>query len=275
MSVLLALFFGIITAAGAYIPASVSGHLSLFEKLFSVKLHTQSLVLLGVMLETASLGAIIIVYRRDILQIARDTAAYINPDTRPEKIPQNVRTAFLLTAATAPLVPAIFLLRAFQNIFLNFTVVSLAFIVSGVVIYAAEKMTSPGKKKASRLGFGTALLLGLAQVAALIPGLSRLAVTTSAARAAGIEKESALRFSYLLSIPAIFGSLILSVVSAVRAKIDWSVFPAYFAGFAVALVLGVFAIRFAQRVWKSEKLVYSAYYSAGLGILIFLGSLLF
>jgi undecaprenyl-diphosphatase len=112
-----------------------------------------------------------------------------------------------------------------------------------------------------------ALIIGLAQAVAVIPGLSRSGTTIVVGLTRGLSGAFAVRFSLLLSIPAVIGAMIVTLYSAIRDGADFSQFPVYLVGFTVAAVVGFFTIQILRRIMKSGAFGKFAYYCWAIGIL--------
>ena len=120
-----------------------------------------------------------------------------------------------------------------------------------------------------------ALIIGACQAVATIPGLSRSGTTIAAGMATGLERSFAVRFSFLMSLPAVLGANILSLVDAAREGIDMQYVPAYLIGMAVAMVSGIGAISLLKYISKNSKFGGFAYYCWVVGALTIVLSMIF
>ena len=127
-----------------------------------------------------------------------------------------------------------------------------------------------GKKNSRTMSVKDALVIGLAQAVAVIPGISRSGVTLSVGMSRGLSKSYAMRFSMLLSLPAVVGSLLVSLAKAIGADINWSYFPAYLVGMIFAGLTGFLAINLLKSILKRGKFGRLAYYCWGVGIVTML-----
>ena len=121
---------------------------------------------------------------------------------------------------------------------------------------------------------GDAILVGLAQAVAVVPGLSRSGTTTSAGMARGFDRTYAVKFSFLMSIPAVLGANILSIVDAVKAGIDTSLLPMYLVGVLVAMVSGYASISLLRFIARKGRFGGFAYYCWGAGLVTLILSLI-
>ena len=147
-------------------------------------------------------------------------------------------------------------------------------ILTGCLLYVSDRML-PGKKNLGGMTVFDALIIGLCQSVATIPGLSRTAVTITAGTAVGLRRDVAVNFSFLLSIPAVFGAAILALIDALRDGIDWSFVPAYLIGTAVALVMGVLSIHLMRYIGKKRRFGGFSYYCWVIGVLSIILYLIF
>jgi len=132
----------------------------------------------------------------------------------------------------------------------------------------------PGRKTESSMRVRDALIIGLCQAVATIPGLSRSGTTIAAGMATGQRRDYAVKFSFLLSLPAVLGANILSLVKAIKAGIDATLIPAYLIGMAVAMVSGVFAIGLVKTITNKGKFGKFSYYCWTVGALTIILSLI-
>ncbi|MDR0916843.1 MAG: undecaprenyl-diphosphate phosphatase [Oscillospiraceae bacterium] len=275
MTFWLALLLGVVQGITEFIPVSSSGHLAIFEQLFGLKQPAEGYVLLTAMLHLGTLIAVLIALRRDLAPMLRTTIEHIQAGGGAKNPPPAARTLGLVLLATVPLIIALFFYGSVAKLYKNLTFVGIAMLGTGVILYVSETFLKSGKTKSGGLTPKNALLIGIGQLIAVLPGVSRLAITTSFSRAVGLERNFALRFSLLLSIPAILGGTVISLINAVRAKIDWTAFPLYIVGLIVSALIGLVAIRVLWRIMRSRKLVTVAYYCAAVGGLTFILSLIF
>ena len=120
---------------------------------------------------------------------------------------------------------------------------------------------------------GDAVVVGLAQMIAVVPGLSRSGTTISAGLLRGFDRNFAVKFSFLLSIPAVLGANLVSLVKAFAVGVDWSMAPKYLVGVLVAFVSGYFAIYLLRMIVQRGKFGGFAYYCWGAGLVTLILSL--
>ena len=124
-----------------------------------------------------------------------------------------------------------------------------------------------GKKTERSMTILDAIIIGLCQCVATIPGLSRSGTTITAGIATGLRRDFAVKFSFLMSIPAVLGANILSLVDAFREGINWTSVPAYLVGMVVAMLSGIAAINLLRYISNKGKFGGFAYYCWVMGVL--------
>ena len=152
--------------------------------------------------------------------------------------------------------------------------IGLMLILTGFLLFVADKMPK-GTRTEKTMRVRDALVIGVCQAVATIPGLSRSGTTIAAGMATGLDRSFAVRFSFLMSLPAVLGANILSLAKAAKAGIDVSLLPAYLAGMLVAMVSGVAAIGLVKRLTSKGRFGAFSYYCWGAGALTMILSLIF
>ena len=147
-----------------------------------------------------------------------------------------------------------------------------AFLLNGCLLYASDRIV-PGRGNERSMRIRDALLIGCAQAVATIPGISRSGSTITAGIATGQSRPFAMKYSLLMSIPAVLGANLLSLIKALKAGVEWSNFPAYLIGMIVSIVVGYFSIILLQRLLKKGKFGNFAYYMWGVGVVTLIASL--
>ena len=147
-----------------------------------------------------------------------------------------------------------------------------AFLLNGCLLYVSDRIV-PGRGNERSMRIRDALLIGCAQAVATIPGISRSGSTITAGIATGQSRPFAMKYSLLMSIPAVLGANLLSLIKAIKAGVEWSNFPAYLIGMIVSIVVGYFSIILLQRLLKKGKFGNFAYYMWGVGVVTLTASL--
>ncbi len=271
----MALVLGLVQGIAEFLPISSSGHLALLEHFFRFEEPDN---LFNILLHFATLIAVCVVYRRDIadmiVEFFRAIGTLISgTGSREGKPPEARRLVLLIILGTLPL----FLVLPFNDFVEGLAAypvfISFALMATGLILYLADKRGG-GKKTARNATVKDVLLIGLAQGAATIPGLSRSGCTISAGMAVGLDRKFAVRYSFLLSLPAVLGATLLEVVKTARdaSALDPSRIPMYIAGMLVAGVVGYFAIQLVKLLADKGKFGGFAYYCWAVGLIALVAS---
>ena len=180
----------------------------------------------------------------------------------------------MIVIATIPLALILPIKSELEQLYYHTFAIGLFFLLTGCILYVSDKMPQ-GNRDAKSMTALDALLIGICQCVAVIPGISRSGTTITAGMARGLDRDFAVKFSFLMSVPAVLGSAILTFVDAVREGIDASLIPAYLIGTVIAAVVGVFAIRLVTRITRSGRFGSFCYYCWGAGALTLILSLIF
>ena len=194
-----ALILGIIQGLTEFLPISSSGHLIVVPALLGWDDAFISSLAYSVMLHVGTLAALLVYFRADWLRLVPAGVATLRD--RSFRGDPNRRLAWILAAATVPAIIAGFLLNDLaDSTFREPRLVAMALVVGAAILWLADR-TGRRTKTIDDVGFGTALTIGIAQAAALVPGISRSGISISAGLFVGLDRESAARFSFLLATP--------------------------------------------------------------------------
>lgn len=250
MTLLQALFLGLLQGVTEFLPVSSSGHLAIAQHFLDG--FEQPGVLFDVMLHVGTMVAVIIYFWRDIQAIA------VSPFRRGGDSGVHRKMLLLILVGSVPTaLIGLSFKDFFEGLFDNMTVVSSMLLVTGTLLFVSERFRR-GTRKQGQLTLGDALVVGTVQGLAIIPGISRSGSTIAALLLKGVDGETAARFSFLLALPAVFGAALLSLrhLSAVPA----GELPLYLAGTAMAFVSGYLSIRFLLAVIRRRRLFAFALY---------------
>lgn len=243
------------------IPISSSGHLIIFRHLFDVDIKGLSF---EVLVHLGSLLAILIIYRRDLVRLTRNFFVFLW--TRNEQAAPDFRFVIYLVVATLPAGIFGFLLEdKIGDISKPFTV-GLTLLVTCAALWMIRNLR--GKKQDGDITLKDAIIIGLAQTVALVPGISRSGATLVAAMLLGLKQETALRFSFMLYIPVSLGAGLLSIPS-ILSDSDFLLVPSIMA-FLVSLLATFYALKWFMGIMARGNLKYFAYYCFAAGVLILL-----
>lgn len=278
MSIFFAMFLGLVQGLTEFLPVSSSGHLSILQNLFGMN-STEGHLFFDVLLHLGTLVSVFIMYRKDIREMIASVVGLFKKDRSliegfEDRRPSPAgRLVVLIVIATLPLFLIVPFNDRFEQLYYNTTFVGFALLITGALLFVADKIV-PGTKNERTATVKNVLLVGAAQMIAVIPGISRSGSTITLGLLQGFDRDFAVKFSFLLSIPAILGANILSLIKTAGEGVDTSLLPAYFAGFAIAAISGCFAINIVKRITRKGRFGKFAYYCWALGALAIVASLL-
>ena len=261
---------GLVQGLAEFLPISSSGHLAIAQNLLG--LETEVPVFFDVLLHLGTLLAVFVAYWRDICEIVveffrgiRDIAHH----TTPKQVPPARRMILLIIVATLPLVAVLPIHEKVQALGDNMVFVGAALVVTGFLLFACD-LVRKGRKTAKNATLLDALVVGVGQAIATMPGISRSGMTITAGCFCGYERSFAVRFSFLMSIPAILGANVLSLVDAFKDGIIWTEVPMYMVGVITAAVVGYACIRLLKLIAQKGRFGAFSYYCWAVGLLTLL-----
>jgi undecaprenyl-diphosphatase len=263
MSPLIALLvLAVIQGLTEYLPVSSSGHLALARLLNGDSDTLPTGAVIEVWLHLGTLLAVVLFYRQRVLHLA---LGVLGRGDNPANQRRLLGLLFLGTLPAAFL--GVFFEEQFETLFSNPTLVGVALIFTGLVLWASRSL-SAGTEDLRSLTIKAAILIGLAQAMAITPGISRSGMTIVAGCALGLTIESAAAFSFLLSIPAILGAAVLKLPAIFTEDGQTSV-PALHLGasFLTSFVVGYLALGMLLWLAKGRKLSWFAPYCWAAGLL--------
>lgn len=273
---LTAIFLGFIQGVAEFLPISSSGHLAVLQNIFHLQTAEDGHMFFDVLLHLGTVISILAVYWKDVVYIVRDSLAFIResrlPPTQPRSEHPGGRFLLMIIFGTLPLFLILPFHDSLEQLYYNTRFIAIAFLLTGFILFISDKM-SQGRKNARNMRVSDALLIGIAQAVATIPGISRSGSTITAGLATGQSRSYAMKYSLLMSVPAVLGANLLSMIKALKNGVDWSYMPAYLAGTVVAMVVGYFSIIILQRLLRSGKFGKFAYYMWGVGLFALIASL--
>lgn len=263
VEVLKFLFLGLFQGFTEPIPVSSSGHLEIAEHFFHLKIEGMSFALL---VNTASLFAVLLIYRNDIVRLIQNGLLYI---TKREKTAESdFRFIILLIVGTIPAGIIGVLFQDFiEEHLAGIKTVGITLLVTGFALWMIRNLR--GRKNDADLSFRDAIIVGLAQAVALIPGISRSGATIVAAMGLGMKQETALRYSFLLYIPVSVGGMILGFSDILADKNLAELALPYTVAFFASLVASYFSLKWFMNIMARGNLKYFAIYCFIVGPLVF------
>ena len=279
MSYISSVFLGLVQGVSEFLPISSSGHLSLFQHFFGLNEAGVSMFF-DVLLHLGTLIAIFVYYWADIIRLLKEFGHMIvclfSAEKRQQmrRLSPDGRMILMIIVATLPLLVVYPIKDMVEGLYSNTLFVGFALVGTGCVLFFSDRMAR-GRKSARSATMLDALLVGVGQAFAVVPGLSRSGTTISAGMMRGFKRKFAVRFSFLMSIPAVLGANILSIGDAVASGIDPAILPACIVGTIVAAVSGYFAIRLVNMLADKGKFGNFAYYCWGIGAAAVVATLIF
>ncbi|MDR2471881.1 MAG: undecaprenyl-diphosphate phosphatase [Treponema sp.] len=269
MSVFEAIFLGIVQGITEFLPVSSSGHLVLFQRMLGI---SEPALFFDTMLHCGTLLAVLVALREDVWSLARR--------------PFQRMTALLIISTAVTAAIALFFKEDFEAAFESGQWLGQAFLVTSLALFVSEYLSRrPGSaRNDAEMGWFDAALIGALQGIAIVPGISRSGLTLSGALSRKLERDLAARFSFLLSVPAILGALVLQI----KELYDVSRFPSVnpgaasgglaagigpapvIAGTLAAAITGFGAVLLMFRIIRQRSLAGFGIYTAILGLLVLL-----
>jgi len=269
MSLLHAVILGLIQGIAEFLPVSSSGHLAIAEHLLGMSGASEIPEFFDVLLHLGTLIAVFAAYWEDIREMvveffcgARDLVRH----STPTPVPPARRMIVLIIVGTLPLLAILPIKDLVEGLADNMYFVAGALLVTGCLLFVSDRVKK-GRKTEKNATLLDVLLVGVAQAIATCPGISRSGTTITAGCFVGFERKFAVRYSFLMSIPAILGANILALKDALEANIVLSEIPVYLVGVAVSAIVGYACIRLLKMIAAKGKFGAFAYYCWAVGAL--------
>jgi undecaprenyl-diphosphatase len=264
LNILTSAFLGTVQGLTEFLPVSSSGHLALFEHLFGFDAEKSEMLLFDLIMHTGTVIAIFIVFRRTVAAFLKNLIKGSRDLAEPVGLyKKNFSFRFLILAFVATVVTALIgfpLRKYFMSARGNLVTISIMWIITGILLTATDfrKKTRVGLRQ---FGIVSAIVVGLFQAAAIMPGISRSGATIAAAILLGLHRRWAVEFSFLLAIPAILGATAVELVKN-HDKISSQnlsliiILP----GLLTAVIAGTAALKILIRVARRARLKTFAFY---------------
>lgn len=271
MTVINAVIQGVIQGITEFLPVSSSGHLSLFQHLFG--LSEEGSLFFNVMLHAGTLLAVFICYWKEIWTIIRDFCIMlwklVRGRFRYERDATDAqREGLMILLTLIPLLCFYFIKDWFTMLAEDgdILVEGVCFLFTGSMLLLADR-SKRGNKGAKEMSVRDALLIGIMQGVAALPGISRSGSTISTGMLLGYRPEFMAGFSFIMGVPAVLGANLSELYEALTTSIDvdWTV---VLVGVAVSAVMGILSVKLVQWLVKKNKFSIFAYYTLTLGVLV-------
>lgn len=276
-----AILMAIIQGITEFLPVSSSGHLALFKIIFNLQ---EAGILYDVLLHVGTLIAIFIVYRKDIWELIKEAVfllgdilynlgRWLSNVVRREKggykkVISSTYRRFVIMIIVSCIPTAVIGLVGKDFVELSgqtLLIPGICLVVTAILLSIADYV-KPGKLTAANAGWGSSVIIGVAQGIATMPGLSRSGTTIAACLLLGYEKSFAVKYSFILSIPAVLGSLLLEIKDIAGADFSGSEIASYIVGMIIAAAVGFFCIKFLIYLIKNKRFMGFSIYCAVIGM---------
>ncbi|MCC5917189.1 MAG: undecaprenyl-diphosphate phosphatase [Cryomorphaceae bacterium] len=259
MSLLDAIILGIIQGLSEFLPVSSSGHIELGKAILGETDLGKDSLLFTVVVHGATALSTVVVFRKDIIEIFAGLSLRKMTDSNKFAL------AVIISMVPAAIV-GLALEDQFEKYFNgNILLVGSMLFITGLLLFLADR----AKKTDKSVKKSHALIIGISQAIAILPGISRSGATISTSVLLGIDREKAARFSFLMVIPLILGKMLLDTRSMIKGDVGNETISlfALTAGFIAAFIVGIFACRWMITIVKKANLKYFAYYCFAVGSL--------
>lgn len=259
------ILLGLIQGFTEPIPISSSGHLVIFQNLFDFKVLQD--LNFGIMVNFGSFIAIVIVFWKDLKVIFTNTFKYIK--TKEKKYYNHFKYFLLVTVGTIPAGIVGILFKDFIEQYSgNVKLIGIALLITALFLFLIRNLK--GSKDDEKITFKDAIIIGLFQVIALFPGISRSGSTLVGGMFSDLKRESAFKFSFMLYIPISLATFILGTTDLIQSNLDLETWICYIAGMLASGILTFFSVKWFRNIMNKGKLIYFVYYCLIVGILVLL-----
>lgn len=248
MTILVAIILGIIQGLTEFLPVSSSGHLVLFEQIFGIKVDC---LFFDIVVHLGTLVAVVIVFHKSIWDMI--------------KHPLCEKSQKLIFATIPTIIIALLFKDFFKNSF-DGNLLFVGFFVTSIFMFIAD-YSCKHNYQYKNLSFGNAIMMGIFQGFAILPGISRSGSTITSALVQGVRRNESAEFSFLMSIPAIIGSLVFELFDISSTPLQISA-VSMILGFVFSAIFGYLAIRLMLKIVKKAKFVWFGIYMLLLSIFV-------
>ena len=265
MPIWLAVIMGIVQGFTEFLPVSSSGHLALVQNIVDFEAYMSSHMVFDIALHLGTLVSVVIAFWDDIKFLFVSGIDWLRHGFKVEKH-EGRNTVFMLFIATLPLIVAYLLKDKIEEAFQNPVLIGVALLFTATILWLSDRVTG-GKKMGGTMGIKDALVIGLMQMIAVLPGVSRSGSTMTAGLFTGLKRDFAVKFAFLLSIPAVLGATVTSIPDVLAMTWTGNDVVTFLVGIICAAVSGYYAIFMVRKIAASKNFKYFAYYCACAGTL--------
>ncbi|MBP3580396.1 MAG: undecaprenyl-diphosphate phosphatase [Clostridia bacterium] len=263
------IIYGIVQGLTEFLPVSSSGHLAVFQNVFGAVDEQLSGVTFTLLMHVGTLAAVLVVYRKDVAGLIKSFFSLVKRlftgEFKYSKMNTDEKLFCLLFIALIPLLLGAVLEGTVEFLSAYTFAVGLLWIINGLIFLVSEKI-SVKQKKFEEIKPKNALIVGLFQLFAILPGISRSGMTITGGVFNGFKRELAVKFSFILSIPAILGSVAITVLKDYKDISIGENAGVLFAGVVASFVSGFLAIKLLEYISKKNTFKAFAYYCIAIGV---------
>ena len=290
MNIIQSVFLGIVQGVTKFLPVSSSGHLAILQNIFHI--DTGSTMLFDILLHLGTLAAIFIVYHKDIGKMIVEFFKMIGDlffnlrifflnkihgtSLKYRRVVHNNYRKFVVLILVSTIPTALIglvgkqLVAAASNTLL---IPGICLLMTGILLLIADN-SPEGRKLPKEITCKNGLLIGIAQGLSTLPGLSRSGTTITACLLCGMDRRFAVKYSFILSIPAVLGAAVLEIKDAAAESVTAGTLGVYLVGMVVAAVVGYICIKALLIVVRGKKFKYFSWYCFAAGVLAIAGHFL-
>lgn len=273
------IFYGIVQGLTEFLPVSSSGHLALFQAMFGTVCEGFSEMTYTLFLHLGTLAAVLLVYRKDVAELFAALVSVavklFTGKLKYKELKDNEKLFCLLFLSLVPLLAGAVIEGAVEFVTSYTVAVGIFWIVNGIIFLISEAVTSGIKKKNfNEITVKNAFSVGLFQLFATLPGISRSGMTITGGLFNGFKREFAVKYSFILSIPAIVGSVAVTLIKDFNEISVGSNMSVLISGVVASFVSGLLAIKLLEYISKKHTFKVFAYYCIALGAIVVLGNIL-
>ena len=264
------IIIGIVQGVTEFLPVSSSGHIRIFKEIFGL---SEAGLAFDVLLHFGTLIAVCVFYYKDIIALiieffalVRDIFSFGKRKIFNKERPYRILLIMIIVTTIPTAVAGLLLENLFDTIFSSIIVVGVALLITAVLMYVTSHIEA-GNKTARDITFKDALVVGLCQSCALVPGLSRSGSTIFAGRISGFSMKLAVKYSFLCSLPAVVGAIILNIGDLFSQSLTSNQITGYIGAFIASAVAGYLSLNMLSMMAKKKNLMPFAYYCVFAGLL--------
>jgi undecaprenyl-diphosphatase len=265
MTIFQAFILGIIQGITEFLPVSSTAHLSIVPWLMGWEVDSDLVLIFDVLVQWGTLLAVVVYFRNELILLVR---AGINSLRKQSLAVEHARLTWMLVLATIPGAVAGLILKKIVAASLEEPLIIGVFLMGTAFLLFLSDIVGRKARNLEDMSWGDALIIGLAQVVSLFPGASRSGWTLGAGLLRGLDRVSATRFSFLMSIPILLGAGLVELVDLIREPLFLNYLLVVGVGFVGAAIMGFLAIAWFLRYLKHHSLKIFSVYCAVVGLFI-------